>query len=187
MVYVYFLLGIKCLRTQLQYLTCMRSLGALKEVLEMCGGDCTQGFVWKELKEAVFSYNGINILDESLQFVPGLETLDLSFNEISDLQPINCLFNLKHLNLGYNRIQSLPLLRGPICDKLVTLVLCNNCIEDIRELYVLTNLMELDVRNNCLMEHATLIGLTNMTNLRVIKLDGNPITYHPQHRIRCVR
>lgn len=49
-----FIKGLKSMRAQLEYLTCIHSLKALREVLESCGADNSQGFMWKELKNAVF-------------------------------------------------------------------------------------------------------------------------------------
>lgn len=174
--------GIKSLRTQLQYLTCMRSLGALREVLEWCGGDRSQGFVWCELKEAVFSHNGINTLDASLEFTPCLRTLDLSHNCIQNAQPLNCLSHLEHLNLSFNRLESLPKFSSNTAGRLNVLILRNNYIEDIQELSILSKLKELDLANNCLMEHSVLAPLTNLAHLQSLNLQGNPLSFHKQHR-----
>lgn len=174
--------GIKSLRTQLQYLTCMRSLSALKEVLEWCGGDRSQGFVWCELKEAVFSHNGISNLDASLEFTPCLQILDLSHNRIQNAQPLNCLTHLECLNLSFNRLESLPNFSNNIAAKLQVLVLRNNYIEDIQELAVLSKLIELDLANNCLMDHKALGPLSSLPFLRCLILQGNPLSFHQQHR-----
>lgn len=179
--------GVKSLRAQLNYLICTRSLGALNEVLESCGADKAQGFIWNELKEAGFAHNNIKNLDGSLEFAPWLERLDLSHNDIVDASPLNCLLNLKYLNLSYNKIDRVPPFSGPICDKLEVLVLRDNFIEDVRDLYPLPKLKELDLRNNCIVDHSTLIPLINMTSLCKLSLEDNPICFHPQHRLRTVR
>lgn len=179
--------GIKSLRTQLQYLTCMRSLGALREVLEWCGGDRSQGFVWCELKEAVFSHNGINSLDTSLEFTPCLQTLDLSHNRIQNAQPLNCLSHLEFLNLSFNRLENIPSFSSNITGRLQVLVLRNNYIEDVQELSLLSKLRELDLGNNCLMDHAALGPLSNLPLLRYLILQGNPLSFHQQHRAMTAR
>lgn len=179
--------GIKSLRTQLQYLTCMRSLSALKEVLEWCGGDRSQGFVWCELREAVFSHNGINNLDASLEFTPCLQTLDLSHNKIQNAQPLNCLSHLEFLNLSFNRLESLPSFSSNITNRLQVLILRNNYIEDIQELAVLSKLKQLDLANNCLMNHAALGPLSNLPLLQCLVLQGNPLSFHQQHRSLTAR
>lgn len=179
--------GIKSLRTQLQYLTCMRSLSALKEVLEWCGGDRSQGFVWCELKEAVFSHNGINNLDTSLEFTPCLRTLDLSHNRIQNAQALNCLSHLEFLNLSFNCLQNFPTFSNSTASRLQVLILRNNYIEDIQELAVLSELRELDLANNCLMDHTTLGPLSNLPLLRCLILQGNPLSFHKQHRLITAR
>lgn len=179
--------GIKSLRTQLQYLTCMRSLSALKEVLESCGGDRSQGFVWCELKEAVFSHNGINNLDGSLEFTPCLRTLDLSHNRIQNAQPLNCLSHLEFLNLSFNCLENFPTFSSNTASRLQVLILRNNYIEDIQELAVLSKLKELDLANNCLMDHTTLGPLANLPALRCLILQGNPLSFHKKHRLMTAR
>lgn len=179
--------GIKSLRTQLQYLTCMRSLSALKDVLEWCGGDRSQGFVWCELKEAVFSHNGINNLDTSLEFTPCLQILDLSHNRIQNAQPLNCLSHLECLNLSFNRLENLPKFSNNISAKLQVLVLRNNYIEDIQELAVLSQLKEIDLANNCLMDHTALGPLSTLPLLKCLILQGNPLSFHQQYRAMTAR
>lgn len=175
--------GLHTFRHQLKYLICMRSLRTIKEVLEYCGADNSEGFMWNELKEAVFSYNSIDTLDHSLEYAPCLHTLDLSHNYLHNAQLLNCLSNLKHINLSYNQLESVPAFSGELCSHLRILVLCNNFIENIDELAVLVNLSELDLSNNCLLEHSGLLSLANLPLLKCLNLIGNPLSFHPRHRI----
>ncbi|KAF5294294.1 hypothetical protein FQA39_LY13438 [Lamprigera yunnana] len=175
--------GLHSLRTQLRYLICIRSLHTIKEVLQDCGADNSEGYVWNELKEAVFSYNSLDSLDHSLEYAPLLHTLDLSHNHIHNAQLLNCLPNLRHINLSYNQLENIPALSGELCTHLRVLVVCNNFIEDIQELAVLVNLNELDLSNNCLLEHSCLLPLANLPMLKSLKLSGNPLSYHPRHRM----
>lgn len=180
------LMGLKNLRSQLEYLICIRSTKTLKDVLENCGGDKVQGYLWNELKEAVFCHNSIDYLDTSLEFVPQLHSIDLSHNRIRNAQYINCLSNLRYLNLGFNYIESVPAFNGQLCDSLQVLILRNNYVEDIKELATLVNLSELDLSNNCLIEHSQLLSLSYLQNLQRVVLQGNPLSYHPKHRRKTV-
>lgn len=110
--------GIQYLRARLQFLVCVRNIRCLKDILEQCGGDKSAGFLWNELKEAVFSHNEITALDNSLEFAPWLHTLDLSHNNIKCASELNCLSNLKNLNLSYNKLDSVPQFTGQICSRL---------------------------------------------------------------------
>ncbi|KAK5649987.1 hypothetical protein RI129_001016 [Pyrocoelia pectoralis] len=181
------LIGLQTLRTQLQYLICVRSIPSLKSVLEKCGGDKSEGFVWCELKEAIFSHNNLKEIDSSLELVPWLNTLDLSYNQIQDGRPLNSLPNLKYINLSYNYLESAPPFSGQLCTRIQVLGLSNNFIEDIRELMVLTNLCELDLSNNCLLQHQSLVPLSCLAALQWLNLDGNPLSFHPHHRTRTAQ
>ncbi|KAF2885489.1 hypothetical protein ILUMI_20639 [Ignelater luminosus] len=179
--------GLQTLRTQLQYLICIRSIDSLSDLLEKCGADDTQGFIWCELKEASFCHNKLTQIDSSLEFVPWLNTLDLSHNHIRDARPLSCLPNLKHLNLSYNHLESFPLFTGQLCNRLQVLILGNNFIEDIRELTGLVNLCELDLSDNCLLEHEALAAVAHLAALQLLNVQGNPLSFHPQHRTRTAR
>lgn len=110
--------GIQYLRPKLQFLVCVRSINATKDVLEECGGDQSAGFLWNELKEAVFSHNEMCALDGSFELAPWLHTLDLSHNNIKCADQLTCLSNLKHLNLSYNKLESVPEFTGQLCSRL---------------------------------------------------------------------
>lgn len=66
------------------------------------------------------------------------------------------------------------------------LVLKGNFIEDLKNLAFLVNLCELDLSDNCLLEHKTLSPISYLAALKWLNLDGNPISYHPQHRIKSI-
>ncbi|KAI4459565.1 nischarin related [Holotrichia oblita] len=180
------LLRLKNLRSQIEYLICIRSAKNLKDILEYCGGDKVQGFLWNELKEAVFCHNSIDNLDTSLEFLPQLSSIDLSHNCIQNVHYINCLSNLRYLNLNFNKIECIPVFNRQLCDTLQVLLLRNNYIDDIKELAALINLCELDLSNNCLIEHNQLISLSHLENLQRLMLMGNPLSYHPKHRRKTV-
>lgn len=180
-------IGIHHLRSHLQFLICVGSINSLNNVLEKCGADDSDGFVWCELKEAVFSHNNLTQIDTSLEYLPWLNTLDLSYNKIKDASPLNCLSNIKYLNLSYNNLEAVPSFKGQLCNRLQVLILRNNFIEDVRELTVLVNLCELDLGNNCLLEHEELASLAYLAALQLLDVEGNPLSFHPQHRIRTAR
>ncbi|KAB0801895.1 hypothetical protein PPYR_04081 [Photinus pyralis] len=181
------IIGLQTVRTQLQYLICVRSISSIKNVLEKCGGDESEGFVWCELKEATFSHNKLKEIDSSLELVPWLHTLDLSYNMIKDARPLNCLPNLKYINLSYNHLEVAPSFTGQICTRIQVLGLSNNFIEDVWELTALTNLCELDLSNNCLLKHESLAPLSSLAALQWLNLEGNPLSFHPHHRRRTAQ
>lgn len=66
------------------------------------------------------------------------------------------------------------------------LVLKGNFIEDLRNISALANLCELDLSDNCLLEHSALSPISFFAALRWLSLEGNPLSYHPQHRAKTV-
>lgn len=48
-------------------------------------------------------------------------------------------------------------------------------------------LTELDLSYNCLMEHSVLWPLEKMSALLWVSLEGNPLSYHPKHRLLSVK
>lgn len=112
------IVGLQNLRAHIQYIICLRSLKALQDILDQCNGDDNPAFVWKELKEAIFSHNGLRELDSSLKYAPWLHTLDLSHNSIQIADQLNCLCNLKQLNLNYNKLEKVPEFTGQLCNRL---------------------------------------------------------------------
>jgi len=51
-------------------------------------------------------------------------------------------------------------------------------------LVALECLLELDLSCNCLSEHGALIPLLQLSALNWLSLEGNPLSFHPQHRTR---
>lgn len=66
------------------------------------------------------------------------------------------------------------------------LILRGNFIEDLKSVACLVNLCDLDLSDNCLLEHKALSPVSYLAALKWLNLDGNPISYHPQHRIRSI-
>ncbi|EEZ97501.1 serine/threonine-protein kinase 11-interacting protein [Tribolium castaneum] len=176
--------GLQLLRSQLQKLSCHKTQNNLSDILINCGGDKSRALCWNELKEAACTGNNIVELDLSLECAPWLHTLDLSHNEITNFEALSCLVNLKYLNLSYNRLEGVSVLRGQVCNRLQNLILKNNFIEDIAGLRALTNLWVLDLSNNCLVDHKSLIALSHLAALQWLNLQSNPLSFHPNHRNR---
>lgn len=59
-----------------------------------------------------------------------------------------------------------------------------NFIDDIAGLSNLVNLRDLNLSCNHIVMHEILVPLANILSLQSLKLTGNPISFHPHHRIR---
>lgn len=174
------IIGIQKLRAHLQELICSKSIATIESIIAHCGGDNANGFCWSELKLADFSYNRLETIDRSLEFVSNLQQLNLSHNQIVSVDAIKWLPNLKKLNLSFNRLAHIP--QSIASRRLQSLILTNNCIEDLRGLPKLEALNELNLSDNCILDHASLEPLGSLIALQDLQLHGNPIFFHPNHR-----
>jgi internalin A len=121
-----------------------------------------------------------------------LTELDLSINQLVDVQPLAGFTNLTELRLDSNHINDIKPLAGltnltilylhtnQIADlkplskltKLTALYLYSNQIVDVKPIAGLTNLTILGLRSNQIVDVQPLAGLTNLTFLY---LNSNPI------------
>ncbi|XP_046416522.1 serine/threonine-protein kinase 11-interacting protein isoform X2 [Neodiprion fabricii] len=181
--------GLQGVRGQLENVVCAggRGVGSVGRLLAACGGDASADFVWGSLKSLILPYNALARIDKSLELAPWLQTLDLSHNLISSAKEIDCLPNLRKINLGYNKLESVPEFSKPVFHSLQVLVLKNNYIENISGLKGLESLSELDLSYNCLTDHSVLWPLENMSALLWVSLEGNPLAFHERHRIFSIK
>lgn len=179
--------GLHKLRGQLRVVTVTRCLQNLQEFLETCGGDQSSPMSWPQLTAAYFSYNWITKLDGSLRLLPALNLLDLSHNSIDKVENyIEYLTELRRINLGYNLLDSVPTFSITVQNKLQTLVIRNNNLDNLSGVETLEVLEEIDASENCLIDHTCLGVFTKLHSLRVVSLQGNPLCYHQLHRIRSL-
>ncbi|XP_076294783.1 uncharacterized protein LOC143215989 isoform X2 [Lasioglossum baleicum] len=181
--------GLQGVRGQLESIICSgrNGVSTVKQLLAKCGGDASFGFVWSSLIHLALPYNALKELDESMELALWLQRLDLSHNLITSADQLASLPNLKYVNLGYNKLETIPAFNKAVSHTLQVLVLKNNYIENLNGLQNLGYLKELDVSFNCLMDHSTLRALEKITTLVSVSLEGNPLSYHPKHRLLCMQ
>ncbi|KAJ1773662.1 hypothetical protein LPJ74_000578 [Coemansia sp. RSA 1843] len=121
--------------------------------------------------------------------LPHLEEIDLSSNEISDIQVFSGLRHLRVLDLSRNRIESLAPLRG--CRRLLHLALRDNSLSaldlDANEAPLLSTL---DVCNNRLRVIPASIGeFTHLVKANMVRNDLECVEFHgpPAESIRELR
>uniref|UniRef100_A0A8D0G9K5 Serine/threonine-protein kinase 11-interacting protein n=1 Tax=Sphenodon punctatus TaxID=8508 RepID=A0A8D0G9K5_SPHPU len=175
--------GLRFVYSQLEALTCSKCVGTLEEIISACGGDLSSALPWLELQTVNFSYNSITALDDSLQLLNALKVLDLSHNKLQDCgRYLVTLMELEYLNLAYNFLHTVPDLGLHGKSKLVTLILCSNELDSISGVEQLPSLQHLDIAYNMLLEHTHLVPLSMLHNLRQLRLEGNPLWFHQNHR-----
>jgi internalin A len=94
-----------------------------------------------------------------------LTSINLTYNQISDLKPLAGLNNLTSLNLAHNQISDLKPLAG--LNNLTSLSLDFNQIRDVKPLEKLTKLTDLSLFSNQISNVKPLAGLTSLTMLSV--------------------
>lgn len=181
------LCGLRGIYSQLETLICSRSLQALEELLSACGGDFCSALPWLALLSADFSYNSLTALDSSLRLLSALRFLNLSHNQVQDCKGfLMDLSELCHLDISYNHLRLVPKM-GPSGAALGTLILRGNELQSLHGLEQLRNLRHLDVAYNLLERHRELAPLWLLTELRKLYLEGNPLWFHPEHRVATAR
>ncbi|XP_013001608.1 serine/threonine-protein kinase 11-interacting protein isoform X1 [Cavia porcellus] len=175
--------GLQGIYSQLETLICNRSIQALEELLSACGGDLCSALPWLALLSADFSYNALTALDSSLGLLSVLRFLNLSHNRLQDCKGfLMDLSELCHLDVSYNHLHLVPRM-GPSGAALRTLVLRSNELRSLQGLEQLRNLYHLDVAYNLLEGHRELLPLCLLAELRQLCLEGNPLFFHPSHRV----
>ncbi|XP_053522974.1 serine/threonine-protein kinase 11-interacting protein isoform X2 [Artibeus jamaicensis] len=175
--------GLRGIYSQLETLICSRSIQRLEELLSACGGDHCSALPWLALLSADFSRNALTALDSSLRLLSALRFLNLSRNQLQDCKGfLMDLSELCHLDISYNHLCSVPRL-GPSGAALGTLILRGNELQGLHGLEQLRNLQHLDVAYNLLEEHRALSPLWLLAELRKLYLEGNPLWFHPAHRV----
>nr|XP_019597419.1 PREDICTED: serine/threonine-protein kinase 11-interacting protein isoform X1 [Rhinolophus sinicus] len=180
---VHCLHGLHGIYSQLETLVCSRSIQALEELLSACGGDLCSALPWLALLSADFSYNALTALDSSLRLLSALRFLNLSHNQLQDCRGFLVdLSELCHLDISYNHLHLVPRM-GPSGPALGTLILRGNELRSLHGLEQLRNLRHLDVAYNLLEAHRELSPLWPLAELRKLYLEGNPLWFHPAHRV----
>ncbi|KAL5009658.1 hypothetical protein ScPMuIL_011963 [Solemya velum] len=185
---IHMLEGLQYLRGQLRTIIINRSLQAVHELFETCGGDMTSPMTWPELTAAYLSHNTISQLDTSLRLLQSVDTLDLSHNIIERTEShLECMTGLIRVSFGSNYLVHPPSFSLTTRGRLKTLVLRNNNLENIEGLEELVVLEELDVSENFLTFHSCLHVLSGLNNLNLLCVQGNPLSYHSKHRILTIK
>ncbi|XP_075385483.1 serine/threonine-protein kinase 11-interacting protein [Tenrec ecaudatus] len=180
---VHCLRGLRGIYSRLESLVCSKSIRALEELLSACGGDLCSALPWLALLSANFSNNSLTALDGSLGLLSSVRFLSLSHNQVQDCEAfLMALGELHHLDVSYNFLRAVPRM-GPSGAALGTLILRGNELRSLLGVEQLRKLWHLDVSYNLLEVHRELAPLQLLAELRKLYLEGNPLWFHPAHRM----
>ncbi|KAH9763358.1 outer arm dynein light chain 1 protein [Citrus sinensis] len=182
--------GLLELRHTLEKIICHNSTNALRHVFASRIVEIKDSPQWNRLSFVSCSCNRLVIMDESLQLLPAVETLDLSRNKFAKVDNLRKCVNLKHLDLGFNNLRSIaafsevwthsPIL-CPCCGimqvscHIVKLVLRNNALTTLRGIENLKSLEGLDISYNIISTFSELEFLASLPYLLNLWLEGNPL------------
>lgn len=65
---------------------------------------------WKKLSFVSCACNSLALMDDSLQLLPSVDTLDLSRNRFAKVSNLKKCVKLRHLDLGFNQLRSITML-----------------------------------------------------------------------------
>ncbi|CAN0891428.1 Serine/threonine-protein kinase 11-interacting protein [Linum grandiflorum] len=166
--------GLLELRLTLEKIVCHNSTDALRHVFASRIVDIKDSPQWNKLTFVSCASNRLILMDESLQLLPAVETLDLSRNKFSKVDNLRKCVKLKHLDLGFNHLRRIDPFRQVSCN-LVRLVLRNNALTTLHGLENLKSLEHLDVSYNILSNFLELEVLSSLPSLYNLWLEGNPL------------
>ncbi|XP_050122470.1 uncharacterized protein LOC126600014 isoform X2 [Malus sylvestris] len=99
--------GLLELRHTLEKIICHNSTDALRHVFASRIAEIKDSPQWNRLSFVSCACNGLVLMDESLQLLPAVETLDLSRNKFAIVDNLRKCVKLKHLDLGFNQLRTI--------------------------------------------------------------------------------
>ncbi|TYG43157.1 hypothetical protein ES288_D12G314900v1 [Gossypium darwinii] len=166
--------GLLELRHTLEKIVCHNSTDALRHVFASRIAEIKGSPQWNRLSFVSCACNGLLLMDESLNLLPAVETLDLSRNKFAKVDDLRKCVKLKHLDLGFNQLRSISSFSEVSCH-VVKLVLRNNSLTTLRGIENLKSLEGLDVSYNIISNFLELEFLGGLPSLRSLWLEGNPL------------
>ncbi|KAF5469189.1 hypothetical protein F2P56_013281 [Juglans regia] len=166
--------GLLELRHTLENIICYNSTDALRHIFASRIAEIKGSPLWNRLSFVSCACNGLVLMDESLQLLPAVETLDLSRNKFAKVDNLRKCAKLKHLDLGFNNLRSISYFREVSC-RIGKLVLRNNALTTLHGIENLKSLEGLDVSYNIISNFSEIEFLVCLPSLRSLWLEGNPL------------
>ncbi|KAI4347277.1 hypothetical protein L6164_008100 [Bauhinia variegata] len=166
--------GLLELRHTLEKIICHNSTDALRHVFASRIAEIKGSPQWNRLSFVSCACNGLLLMDESLQLLPAVETLDLSRNKFAKVDNLQKCTRLKHLDLGFNHLRSIAPFSQVSCH-IVKLVLRNNALTTLRGIENLKSLEGLDLSYNIISNFSELEFLEGLSFLHSLWMEGNPL------------
>ncbi|KAI3946456.1 hypothetical protein MKX01_017672 [Papaver californicum] len=166
--------GLLELRHTLEKIICHNSTDALRHVFASRIVDIKDSQVWNKLTFVSCACNNLILMDESLQLLPVVETLDLSRNRFAKVDNLRKCVQLKHLDLGFNHLRTIASF-AEVSSSIVKLVLRHNALTTLRGIENLKSLQGIDLSYNIISSFLELEIVASLPSLQSLWLEGNPI------------
>ncbi|XP_038724852.1 uncharacterized protein LOC120016242 isoform X2 [Tripterygium wilfordii] len=166
--------GLLELRHTLEKIICHNSTDALRHIFASRIAEIKDSPQWNRLWFVSCASNQLVLMDESLQLLPAVETLDLSRNKFAKVDNLRRCTKLKHLDLGFNQLRTIAPFDEVSCH-IVKLVLRNNALTTLRGIENLRAVEALDVSYNIISNFSELEFLAGLSSLHSLWLEGNPL------------
>ncbi|KAL5209415.1 hypothetical protein ABZP36_005038 [Zizania latifolia] len=138
---------------------------ALRHVFTSIIMDIKDSPAWGRLSYVSCASNGLILMDESLQLLHAVETLDLSRNRFAKVDNLHKCTKLRNLDLGFNNLRSISSL-SEVCSRIVKLVLRNNALTTVHGIENLKSLTGLDLSYNIISNFSELEILGSLSLLQ---------------------
>ncbi|KZV41680.1 hypothetical protein F511_25503 [Dorcoceras hygrometricum] len=166
--------GLLELRFTLEKLICHNSTDALRHIFATRIVEIKDPPQWNRLCFVSCACNDLVLMDEALQLLPVVETLDLSRNKFSKVDNLYKCSKLKHLDLGFNHLKSISSF-GEVPCQIVKLDLRNNALSTLHGIENLKSLEGLDLSYNIISNFSEVEILAGLPSLQKLWLEGNPL------------
>lgn len=145
----------------------------------------SDGANWEKIEIANFAFNDIWTIDASIKQIVNVQELHLNSNRLKSISNLKSLFNLNHLNLSSNIIDSVDMWHYEL-GNIETLQLSYNKIKFLRGLSKLRSLVVLDLSFNEIEDLNEIDEIAQLPLLEIICLNGNPLAVMVDYRSKVL-
>ncbi|XP_041348841.1 nischarin-like isoform X2 [Gigantopelta aegis] len=183
--------GLDTIKQTLQTLNISRTLSSFREFLlqDVPYWRADDGTLlveyWSGITSADLSVNYITEIDDSVQLMPKVESLNLSNNKVETIEHLQWLSQLTYLDLSSNLLRNLDSLHTKL-GNLKTLKLANNLVESLHGFSKLFSLTTLDISNNEVAKISEVKHLSSLPCLENLFMVGNPVTITLDYRTKVL-
>lgn len=139
--------------------------------------------VWQKLTTIDFSWNELKCIDRSIALSPNLRSLTLDGNQITNIENVERLSNLRHVCICANNLSDDECLATNL-KNVSHLNLSQNKITSLLSFAKLVTLRELNLASNWICDLKEIEFISHLQDLEYLVLTGNPVSTIIDYRIK---